>query len=120
MDEHLPAYVRLLNVLGAIRSLCPFNTLTADEESLLHDLLIRWHEGGPLTLGEIMRDVSNASQTTAYRRVVALRDKGMVELRVDSKDRRIRFVEPTTNALDYAERLETALAETPSLARSGT
>jgi DNA-binding MarR family transcriptional regulator len=67
-----------------------------------------------------MRDVSNASQTTAYRRVVALRDKGIVELRVDSKDRRIRFVEPTANALDYAVRLETALAETPSLVGSRT
>lgn len=117
MDENPPAYVRLLNVLGAIRSLCPFNALKADEEAMLQDLLLRWHEGGPLTLGDIMRDVSHGSQTTAYRRVVALRDKGMVKLRVDSNDRRIRFVEPTGNALDYAVRLESALTDTADLVR---
>jgi DNA-binding MarR family transcriptional regulator len=37
--------------------------------------------------------------------VIALRDKGMVHLRVDDGDKRVKFVEPAPAAREYIERL---------------
>jgi hypothetical protein len=51
-----PAYIRLLNLLSAIRELSPLKDLTADEEQLLGQLAIRWHKTDQLTVGEMMGD----------------------------------------------------------------
>ena len=109
MSNDAPAHVRLLNLLIAIRDLAPFNVLSSDEEELLRELIVRWHSTEPITISEIMRVLAGVSQTTAYRRLVALRDKGMVRLRVDEKDRRVKFVEPTQLADEYAHRVNLAL-----------
>ena len=41
--QNEPLHIRLLNLLGAIRDLSPFDVMTAEEEELLRDLIVRWH-----------------------------------------------------------------------------
>ena len=103
-----PTYVRLFNMLRAIREMSPFCELTADEERLLDELLVRWHGSKRITVSDIMRDIAHVPQTTTYRRLIALRDKGLVDLQVDEDDRRVKFVLPTS----VAERYKTLVSDT--------
>ena len=96
-----PSFVRLLNMLNAIRQMSPFDTLNGEEGLMLDALIVKWHERDNITVSEVMADARFGSQPTAYRRIIALRDKGLVCLRIDSKDKRVKFVEPTQLARDY-------------------
>ena len=111
-----PAFVRLLDMLDAIRHLAPYDTLNADEGLLLDALVVKWHERDDIMVSEVMSDTRFGSQPTAYRRIIALRDKGLVCLRTDSKDKRVKFVEPTQLARDYMKNVSeclTTLVQSP-------
>jgi hypothetical protein len=111
-----PSYVRLLNMLNAIRQLAPFDTLNGEEGLLLDALIVQWHERDDIMVSEVMSNARFGSQPTAYRRIIALRDKGLVRLRTDSKDKRVKFVEPTQLARDYMASISegiSALGQTP-------
>lgn len=101
-----PAYIRLLNLLSAIRELSPLQDLTAEEEKLLGQLTIRWHETDQLTVGEMMGDADLVSSSTVYRRLLCLRDKGFIDLPTDIKDKRVRLVLPATLAKKYMKQLD--------------
>lgn len=106
-----PTHVRLFNLLGAIRAMAPFNTMTVEEDVLLQALFLRWHADGSLKVSDVMHAHDDVSETTTYRRLIALRDKGMVALTTDTADRRVKFVEPTKLAMEYALRLASAVEE---------
>lgn len=106
-----PSYVRLLNMLNAIRQMSPFNALNGEEERLLADLVVRWHSVGTFTISDVMESGIASSATTSYRRLIALRDKGLVNLRVDENDRRIKYVEPSSAAEEYMARLNNGLTK---------
>lgn len=111
MNTAEPTIVRLLNLLGAIRELSSFNELTADEEQLLGDLLVRWQRGDILTVSDVMLDLGDrSSSSTVYRRLVGLQGKGMVAFRVDGRDKRVKFVEPTAKADAYVQQLDQGLS----------
>ena len=111
-----PSFVRLLDMLNAIRQLSPFDTLNAGEGLLLDALIVKWHERDYIMVSEMMSDARFGSKPTAYRRIIALRNKGLVCLRTDSKDKRVKFVEPTQLARDYMASIRegvTALGQSP-------
>lgn len=111
MTASHPLHVRLLNLLSAIRDLSPFDVLTADEEQLLGNLIVRWHEQDRIAVSQIMRELGSVSQTTAYRRLISLRDKGFVHLRTDDADRRVKFIEPTPLSDHYANQIMSAVSQ---------
>ena len=78
MTSSPPPHIRLLNLLGAIRGLSPFDVMTAEEDELLRDLIVRWHDAENIPVSEIMKTLANVSETTAYRRLISLRDKGLI------------------------------------------
>jgi hypothetical protein len=98
--------VRLLNLMSAIRELSPFQTLNAEEEMLLDDLIIRWHDNITLTVSDVINDSRYPSPTTAYRRLIALKDKGIIALDVALDDKRVKIIRPTKAALLYIDKLE--------------
>ena len=55
------------------------------------------------------------SQSTAYRRIIALSEKGFVDLRIDSADRRVKFVDPTEIAHRYMKELGGFLGQLKTL-----
>ena len=110
MSKAPKSLVRLLNLLSAMREIAPFSALTADEEQLLDELIIRWHQASAVSVSEVMYEVSRATSSTTYRRLVALRDKGLVAFRKDPQDKRLRFVEPTVEAQKYMTALGDGLS----------
>lgn len=109
MPRTLPADIKLLNLLEAIRGLSPFDAMSADEECLLRNLIIRWHAAEDIPVSAVMNGMAGASGTTAYRRLVGLRNKGLIAFRVDQADRRVKYVEPTALAKTYQQRIRQAL-----------
>ncbi len=104
-----PIHLRVLYVLSAIRELSPFDTMTAEEDQLLRSLLVRWHQAAEVSVSEVMAGMVGVSQATAYRRIMSLRDKGLIYLRIDRADKRVKFVEPTASAMKYASHIHTGL-----------
>ena len=116
--SNTPSLVRLLNLMSAIRALSPFQKLNAEEEMLLDDLIIRWHNNVTLTVSDVINDSRYPSPTTAYRRLIALRDKGIIGLDVASDDKRVNHICPTKAALLYMETLGEGLEQLISDART--
>lgn len=119
MPSQAPPHIRLLNLLGAIRGLSPFDVMTAEEEQLLRSLLVRWHEAKDISVSEIMANMTSVSATTAYRRLIGLRDKGMVHLRVDETDKRVKFVDPSKLAEEYGRQVNLAVNQLMGGRQSG-
>lgn len=101
MPNSAPTYIRLLNLLGAIRELAPFNTLSADEELMLDDLIVRWHRDKAVRMSDMLKTDTQSSRTTTHRRLVALRDKGVIILDDDPQDKRAKFIIPGPKAETY-------------------
>ncbi len=104
-----PLHIRLLNILAAIRDLSPFDMMTAEEDELLRELIVRWHHGKSVSVSEVMKDMRDVSPTTAYRRLIALRDKGLIQLKTDKNDKRVRLVCPTELSKKYINQVNSAI-----------
>lgn len=105
-------------MLNAIRQMSPFDTLNADEGLLLDALIVEWHERDNIMMSEMMSDKRFGTQPTIYRRIIALRNKGLVCLRADTMDKRVKFVEPTDLARRYMETISEGVAALGSLPRA--
>jgi len=105
MPSEAPIYVRLFHLLRAVREASAFSTLSADEEQLLGELIAQWHDIGPITVKEVTQGGARTSQSTVYRRLVGLRNKGLIHFRSDINDKRVKFVEPTREAKTYMRQL---------------
>ena len=68
---------RLLNFLVGIRRLPPLSELSGDEERMLFELRARWQERGALTVADAYDLAKGSSSITSYRRLIALKDKGL-------------------------------------------
>jgi DNA-binding transcriptional ArsR family regulator len=97
-------------MLNAIRQMAPFDTLNGEEVLLLDALIVQWHERDNIMVSEVMSDARFGSQPTVYRRVMSLRDKGLICLRADGTDKRVKFVEPSRLARDYMESISEGIA----------
>lgn len=109
MASEPPSYVRFFRLLKAIREAVPFREMSADEERMLCDLILRWHEIDLLTVKKVISSSYSTSSSSAYRRLRSLQEKGLVDLRVDQEDKRIKYVEPTAKARQYVRQLESSL-----------
>lgn len=98
-------YLRFLNLVSAVRALPSFPSLDAVEERVLNGLAAIWASGAKVTVLEAMRLTPDASPSTVHRRLKQLQDKGLIELRADSTDNRVRFIEPTAAANAWFARL---------------
>lgn len=96
------AYLRFLNLASAIRGL---PTLDAVEERVLNGLAATWATGAKVTVLEAMELTADSSPTTVHRRLKSLRQKGLIELREDEADSRVKYVEPTEAAQTYFAKL---------------
>jgi DNA-binding MarR family transcriptional regulator len=108
-EQNTPSYIRLLNLIGAIRELSAFQDLSADDEQLLGALTIRWHHQTTVTVGELMGEEDGTSPSTRYRRLISLRDKGFIDMPTDKIDKRVRLIVPTSSAKKYMKQLDQAI-----------
>lgn len=84
--------LRLINFLVSLRRLPPLSELSGDEERMLFELRLLWERQGTLSVADVYDLVSAQSATTSYRQLMALKHKGLVDIRVTDEDRRKRAV----------------------------
>lgn len=101
------AYLRLLNLVSAIQRGQP--ALDPIEERLLNRMATAWHRGEKVSVTEAMDAQDGLAPATVHRRLKRLRDKGLITLATDAGDQRVRYIEPTPQALRYFAELDACL-----------
>jgi len=93
MNDRSPLSVlRLLNFMVSLRRLPPLSELSGDEERMLFELRALWERQGALSVADVYDLGGKQSASTSYRQLVALKDKGLVEIAVVEGDKRRRDV----------------------------
>jgi DNA-binding MarR family transcriptional regulator len=101
-DAQLSAtYLRFLNLAQAIRTMPTFPSLDPVEERLLNALAAAWHSGRHVTVLEAMGMTLEVSPTTLHRRLKSLRSKGLLALKTDDVDSRVKYVVSTDKTDQY-------------------
>jgi hypothetical protein len=99
------AYFRFLQLAKAAESLPDGVPMDANESALLEAVVLRWHEGQPMTVREAISLASLGSPATLHKRVTRLRQKDMLSTFSEPGDRRAKFLIPTQQALDHFDQL---------------
>ena len=116
ISERSLVYLRFLNLLDSLRDGGEPFKLDRAESALLDALGRSWAAGRAVTVVELMNSgVADMSPSTVHRRLKSLRGYGLVTMRVDDTDNRIKYVEPTQKAVEHFERLSACIV----LSKSG-
>lgn len=111
------AYVRFLNLLGALRNDPANPQLDPLERELLDLLAQRWADNVKVTVLEAMHSgVAGMSPSTVHRRLKTLKAAGLIVQVPDDADNRIKYLMPTERAKHYYDRLGAALRDSGQLA----
>lgn len=106
------AYLRLLNLVSAVQRSQP--ALDPIEERLLNRMATAWHRGEKVSVTEAMEAQEGLAPATVHRRLKRLRDKGLITLATDEGDQRMRYIEPTAQALRYFAELDACFEQVRS------
>ena len=101
MTKHALIYQKFLKLAQAVDQLTAFPALSPDEKCLIRYLNSYWVEDRPLTVVAAMNLVSGMSSSTAFRNLKKIRQKGYIDLEIDSVDHRVKYVRPTKQIKAY-------------------
>lgn len=99
------AYFRFLQLARAVEALPDGTPMDANESAILEAVVLRWHEGQPMTVREAINLAALGSPATLHKRITRLRNKDMLATYSEPGDRRAKFLVPTQQALDYFHHL---------------
>ena len=99
------AYLRFLQLARAVNSLPDGTLMDANESALLEAVVLRWHEGQPMTVREAIHLAALGSPATLHKRITRLRNKDLLTTYSEPGDRRAKFLMPTQQALDHFHHL---------------
>jgi DNA-binding MarR family transcriptional regulator len=87
--------------------------LESTDQRFLEFIAVQWALNKPLSMMQILRsrEVLFLGASTISRKVEALREAGWIRAVADSSDRRIKWLEPTDQALAYLERVNTLMPD---------
>lgn len=85
-------YVNVVGFLVALRRMPPLSLLSGEEERLLFELYDLWIARSALSMSDAYELRGGKSSITAYRYLLGLKEKGLVEITVDARDKRKRVV----------------------------
>ena len=105
------SYLKLLNLLEAVKGLPSFPALDSVEERLLNTFAVLWQTGAPVTVLQAMEMLDSTSPATVHRRLKTLRKKGFIALEMDETDNRVKFIMPTPLTNQYFAKLDDCLAK---------
>lgn len=109
-------YMRFLRLVKALEGSGEAPPLDANESALLNALAERWHAGHPMTIMQAMALSDLGSPATLHRRIMRLRQLGMIDAVEDKSDTRIRHLVLTPSAVEYFEKLSKTLRSAVSTA----
>jgi len=98
-------YIKYLQLVQTVQRQLVDLQLDPHEARMLEALALIWGTGAKILVNEAAAVVPEISTTTAHRRLKALRQKGLIELRLDSGDNRFKYVQPTPATKKYFETL---------------
>jgi DNA-binding MarR family transcriptional regulator len=105
------AYLRFLQLARAVQALPDGEDMDANELALLEAVVLRWHEGTPMTVREAIGLERLGSPATLHKRITRLRDKDMLSnVNIDG-DRRAKYLTPTARSLAYFDHLGQSLTQ---------
>lgn len=114
-DTKSHKYIRFLNLAKTLRSVTKFPELDPIEERMLNYLAAFWLSGEPATVVESINGSKDISPSTAHRRLKSLRKKGYIDLNIDDRDNRVKYIVQTALTKEYFSELsdcmETALQQ---------
>ncbi len=116
-SEASQAYLRFLNLIGAIRELPTFPQLDPVEERVLNVLASTWAAGGRISVLQAMQQVPDLSASTVHRRLKTLRAKSMIALTPDEADSRTKYIVPTERSQRYFAKLGQCMDQALQAAR---
>ncbi len=99
------AYLRFLQLARAVETLPDGTLMDANESALLEAVVLRWHEGQPMTVREAINLAQLGSPATLHKRITRLRAKDLLATYSEPGDRRAKFLVPTQQALDHFHQL---------------
>ena len=105
------AYFRFLQLARAVEALPDGAVMDANESALLEAVVLRWHEGQPMTVREAINLGALGSPATLHKRITRLRHKDLLDTYSEAGDRRAKFLVPTQQALDYFSHLGQSLQQ---------
>jgi DNA-binding MarR family transcriptional regulator len=97
--------LRFLQLARAVETLPEGNLMDANESALLEAVVLRWHEGQPMTVREAINLAALGSPATLHKRITRLRTKDLLGTYSEPGDRRAKFLVPTQRALDHFHQL---------------
>ena len=117
-QNHSPlasAYFRFLQLARAVEALPQGTAMDANETALLEAVVLRWHEGHPMTVRESINLSALGSPATLHKRVTRLRLKEMLAPYNEPGDRRAMFLIPTPKAVEYFEQLGQSMQQVQAI-----
>jgi DNA-binding MarR family transcriptional regulator len=105
IDTNSNTYIRFLNLAQALRGITKFPQLDPIEERMLNYLAGFWLLGVPATVVESINGSADISPSTAHRRLKSLRKKGYIDLNIDERDNRIKYIVQTELTKQYFSEL---------------
>ncbi len=108
------AYLRFLQLARAVETLPEGNLMDANESALLEAVVLRWHQGQPMTVREAINLAALGSPATLHKRITRLRTKDLLSTYSEPGDRRAKFLVPTQQALDHFHHLGQTMQQAQS------
>lgn len=75
--------------------------LDANQRVLLEEVVLAWDLGRPMTVGQAIALVELGSPATLHKRLMVLREQGLLTEMAVEGDRRTKFLVATPKALEY-------------------
>jgi DNA-binding MarR family transcriptional regulator len=107
--EGIDVYIQFLNVALKHAKEAPISQLDADEVALLQAIALKDFAGEPAKVMDAMKFDTLGSPATLHRRLGRLRTLGLVEVRADAFDSRIKYLKVSELVQDYFARMGKAL-----------
>lgn len=104
------SFLRFLNFAHAVKETTPeWPALDPTEERLLFRFAGTWFNKGPITIADAVELIHECSPGTAHTKITSLIKKGVLEAKLDDKDRRVKKLVPTKLTLDYFNKLDAGI-----------
>lgn len=107
----IEAYLRFLRMAATVEALPEMADFGANERALFQEVLMAWACKAPLTVRQAIAIQSLGSPATLHKRLVRLRQMGLLEAVTSATDRRTKYLQPTRKGLDYVGKLGKAFAQ---------
>ena len=101
VNENQATYWRYLDLIAKAKASEGFPFLPSELEMMLDIIASASARGAPLRVLEAMVANRDISTTTAHRMIKRLRNDAWIVLRTNLDDERIKFTEPSAQALRY-------------------